>query len=282
MSEETSIEAFDYSKSEQYILSIRLNADGFSFSVFDSVRERFVYAATRGLNPALSFTANLKAVFKECDFLSCTFKRVFVLVVGRRYTFIPLELFDEAQQQTTFYYNFSATENETVCRTTLVSNSCEVLFGMDKSALAFLKECYPEAEYLSQASLLAEHFSQQTRTANTKQMYAYLRKDSLDLYCFDRGFMSLVNSYECKLEPDYAYYTLFVWKQLGMNQQTDELFLITDDDEQTELQQLLCRFVSKVSVVKPVTELGPLPGIRAEKIPFDMQALILQKAHAKG
>lgn len=259
------------------ILSIRLNADGFSFSVFDPDHDRFAHFAERKLSNILSYTGNFKQAYKELDFLSHSYKQVYILQVDRRFTFIPLELFEEEQMQTLFHYNYSPKENETVCKNILVNNSCAVLFGMDKSTRSFLSEKYPQAEFFSQATLLTEYFSLRNRSAQFKQMFAYTRIDCVDLYCFDKGYVSLVNSYECKSVADFAYYILFVWKQLGMDQQTDELLIASEYSEQNKLNDILKKYIKTVLMVRDVSEFNSQVADEAKEIPLDIQVLMALK-----
>jgi len=57
------IETIDFSKSEQYTLSIRLSADGFSFSIFNPLNENELFFFDRKVEESLSLTANLKQTF---------------------------------------------------------------------------------------------------------------------------------------------------------------------------------------------------------------------------
>ncbi|MDL2213389.1 DUF3822 family protein, partial [Bacteroides sp. OttesenSCG-928-N06] len=240
---------FDYSKSEQYILSIRLSADGFYFSVFDPVHEKFVYSCQKKLDTSLTYTGNVKQAFKELEFLSNTYKHVYVLSVDKRFTLVPLELFEEDQTQVVFNFNYSKKENEEVCTNMLVNNSCAVLYGVDKSALALIKNQYPDAVSVSQTAVLVEYFSLKSRAVLYKQMFVGLRKGSLDLYCFDRGYVSLVNSYDCKAATDYSYYTLFVWSQLGMDQKRDKMYVTGNIPEKSNLLEILRTYVENISVL---------------------------------
>ena len=63
------IETIDFSKSEQYTLSIRLSADGFSFSVFNPLNEGELFFFDRKVEESLSLTANLKRTFREVEWL---------------------------------------------------------------------------------------------------------------------------------------------------------------------------------------------------------------------
>lgn len=85
------IETTDFSKSEQYTLSIRLSTDGFSFSIFNPLGEGKFSFHEHGVDDSLSLTANLKQAFRETDWLKNPFRRINVLMTGKRFTFIPLD-----------------------------------------------------------------------------------------------------------------------------------------------------------------------------------------------
>ena len=192
---ETGNNKIDYSKSEQYTLSIRLSTDGFSFSIYNPIYESSLSFFEKEINPSLSLTANLKQVFRETELLTLPYKRINILMASNRFTPVPSELFDDEQTETLFYHNHPKKENETVLYNVLPRNNITIIFGMDKSAYSFLKEQYPEARFYSQASPLSEYFSTKSRLGNSKKMYVSLRKDAIDLFCYERGHLLLVNSF---------------------------------------------------------------------------------------
>ena len=138
------IETTDFNKSEQYTLSIRLSTDGFSFSVFNPLGDGEFSYYDREVDESLSLTANLKQTFRELEWLKRPFRRVNVLMADKRFTFIPLEFFEDEQTEIIFYHNHPKRENETVQYNILHKNNTVVLFGMDKSACSFLtRTVYP-------------------------------------------------------------------------------------------------------------------------------------------
>ena len=217
------IETTDFNKSEQYTLSIRLSTDGFSFFCVQPFGRRRVLLLRPCSGRVLLLTANLKQTFRELAWLERPFRRVNVLMADKRFTFIPLEFFEDEQTEIIFYHNHPKRENETVQYNILHKNSTVVLFGMDKSVCSFLREQYPDVKFYSQASPFIEFFSSKSRLGNNRKMYAHLRKDAVDVYGYERGRLLLANSFECRSTPDRVYYLLYIWKQLGFEQERDEL-----------------------------------------------------------
>ena len=249
------IETTDFSKSEQYTLSIRLSTDGFSFSVFNPLNDGELSFQEREVDETLSLTANLRQTFREVEWLNHSFRRVNVIMTDKRFTFIPLEFFEDEQAETVFYHNHQQRENETVQYNILPKNNIVVLFGMDKSAWSFLNEQYPNIKFYSQASPLIEFFATKSRLGNSRKMYAHLRKDAVDIYTYERGRLLLANSFACKETNDRIYYLLYVWKQLGMEQERDELHLTGYLPDKEQLLPELRKFIRQVFILNPATNL---------------------------
>lgn len=251
----------DFSKSKQYTLSIRLSTDGFSFSIYNPIHDDPLSVIEKEIDTSLSLTANLKAVFQESDFLSYSYKRINIMMAGKRFTIVPFDLFEEEQAELLFYHNHPKRENETVIFNILKKNNIAIIFGIDKSAHSFLSTQYPEARFYSQSTPLIEYFSVKSRLGNSKKMYASVRKEGIDVYCFERGHLLLANSFECKQTEDRIYYLLYVWKQLEFNQERDELHLTGALPDKEALMNELKKFILQVFIMNPATNI-------------DMQALL--------
>ena len=249
------IETIDFSKSEQYTLSIRLSADGFSFSVFNPLNENELFFFDRKVEESLSLTANLKQTFREVEWLKHPYRRVNILMAGKRFTLVPLEFFEDEQTEMLFYHNHPKRENEVIQYNILRKNNTVVLFSMDKSARSFLCEQYPNVRFYSQASSFIEHFSSKSRLGNNRKMYVHLRKDAAELYCYDRNHLLLANSFECKQTADRIYYLLYIWKQLGFEQERDELHLTGELFDKETLLSELRKFIRQVFIMNPATNL---------------------------
>ena len=241
-------DSVDFNKSEQYLLSIRLGADGFSFSVYNPIRSCVVLTRQREIETELSMTANMRKVLAELDFLSYTYKQTSALIVGWRFTLIPLELFAEDRVETCFYYNFSPEENETVLYDTLPGNGAAILYALDKSLYDLLREQYPQVRFQSSVSSLAEHLAVKSRLGADKKMYVYVRPEFIEVYAYERGHLMLLNAYGCKNGSDRVYYLLYAWKQLAMDQQADELCIMGNGEDKERLVEEMRRFIRCVTV----------------------------------
>lgn len=71
----------------------------FLFSIYNPIHDSSLSFFEKEVEPSLSLTANLKKAFRELNFLNHTYKRVNILMADKRFTLIPLELFEDDQSE---------------------------------------------------------------------------------------------------------------------------------------------------------------------------------------
>ena len=237
------------------LYSTRPSIPDISFSILNQLGESRFSFHEHGVDDSLSLTANLKQAFRETDWLKNPFRRINVLMAGKRFTFIPLEFFEDEQAETVFYHNHSRQDNELVQYNILHKNNIVVLFGMDKSACSLLREQYPDVRFYAQASPLIEYFAAKSRLGNCRKMYVHLRKEAAEIYAYERGRLAFANTFACKETNDRLYYILCVWKQLGMAQERDELHLTGELYDKEQLLSELKKFIRQVFIMNPAANL---------------------------
>lgn len=245
----------DFSLSEQYTLSIRLRTDGFSFSITSPLAgdsdQRHDYMP----DESLSLTANLKLAVQGQEWWGLPYRNVHLLNGGKRFTLIPLELFEDEQADQQFYYNHSRRDNEQVMYNILHRSNLVVLYGMDSSTYRYVCEQYPDTHFFSQSSPLIEFFAGKSRLGNNRKLYAYLGRNGFEAYAFERGRLLLANHFDCRETADLTYYLLYIWKQLGLEQERDELHIAGDLSRKEELLPQLRKFIRQVFVMNPADSL---------------------------
>lgn len=246
----------DFSKAAQCTLSLRLSAEGFACSVYDPLGDPPVTCCDYATDESLSLTANVKRMFREVQCLNHAYRNFNVLMAGRRVAFVPLELFEDEQAEAMFYYNHPRADNEEVHYNILHKSNVVVLFGMDRSVCAYLSGQCPAVRFYAQSTPLIEYFTVRSRLGNSRKVYVNLRGEGMDVYVFERGRLQLGNVFACRETTDCAYYLLYLWKQLHLDQERDELHLTGGTAEKREaLLTLLKKYVRQVFVLLPVENL---------------------------
>ena len=253
----------DLNKSEQYILSIRLSADGFSFSIHHPQNEDVSYTSY-AVNSSYSMTANVKKMLATTEELGRSYQTVNVLIDTPRFTLVPFDLFEDEQTEEFFHLNFPKKENETILCNILGKNNVALLFGVDKHTHQLLAEQFPQARIFASISPLLEHFHTRSRENNTKNLYVHFHASQMDVFAFDKGKLLLTNTFQCKQTPDKVYYMLYIWQQLGFSQEKDQLWLAGNIEAEEELMTELNKFIRNVKTFP-----------KKENLSFDIQTLMI-------
>ena len=253
----------DFTKSEQYTLSIRLSADGFSFSIHPPQKEAEVFFSSYPVNVSYSMTANLKKMIQTAKELKYTYGQINILIDTQRFTPIPFDLFEDEQTEQLFYQNFQRMDNETVLCNILGKSNIALIFGMDKHTHQLIHESFPHARIFACASPLTEYFTYQSKGSNNRRLYVLFHPNRMEVFALDKGKLLLINSFNSKQNSDHIYYLLYVWQQLGYSQEKDQLFLIGDIESKDTLMAELKRFLRQVEFLPTLSTL-----------PFDIQSLI--------
>lgn len=251
MMEETTI-----SQSEQSTLSIRLSAECFAYSVFRPSEDPAVTCCGYATNETLSLTANLKRMFREVESLRLPYRRVNVLMAGPRVTLMPLELFEDEQAESVFYYNFRPMENERVHYNILRQSNMVILFGMESSTCTFLADQHPSVRFYAQFTPLIEHFTTLSRQGDRRRMYLHLGPAEIEVCVYECGRLQAANVFPCRAMSDQLYYALSVWQLQHMDRERDELHLVGGSPDKREaLQTQLKRYIRQVTVPVPADHL---------------------------
>ena len=268
--------SLDYSKSEQYTLSIRLSTDGFSFSIYNPISGNDLYHRTYPVNTQRSMAANVKAFLGATEELKHSFKHVNILIHSSRYTIVPLELFEDEHMETLFYQNVKESKNEIVLCNILGKSNSVILFSLDKLTHLLLSEHFTSARFFASISPQIEYLTIKSRQGNTCKMYINIHQGDMDAICLNKGKLLLVNTFPSPNANDIVYYTLNIWKQLDYDQTRDELHLTGNNDRKKEITKELQKYISHVYSINPHAEFsGSESNVRIEDIPFDIQSLIL-------
>ena len=258
----------------QHALSIRLSADGFSFSVVNSVeKDSFRYESLR-IQPDISLTANVKQCLAPNELLQNTFKETNILVDVLHYTTVPLELFEDEQAETIYYHCCPKHPGEIILYNILDRCNIVVLFAMEKSTYALLKELYPQARIFASISPVVQHLARKSRIGVHRKIYINFNRRKMDVLVFEHGRPLLVNTFPTQGKGDCVYYALNIWEKLHLSQEHDELYLVGSHAIKEQVAEELRAYVRSVSIIAPSAEFNRSVAASNSEIPYDLLTLL--------
>ncbi|MDR1407599.1 MAG: DUF3822 family protein [Tannerella sp.] len=250
----------------QYIVSIRLRPGGLSFAGIHPDEKKRFFCEDIILDRKKTYVQALKEAFFSHAFFSYSFKHVFVLCVNRRFTVVPANVFAEKQKEELMSFTFSTSGYRTLYEPA-DDLEAKVVFGVQSDVYEFCARSLLRPQYVHAATRLLTLWRKQSLTHLRRQLYVALHEGIMYAACFDKGVLCFVNSFNYEDTADILYYTLYIWKQLGMEQLHDVLHLAADTEMYEKLSAELKIYLSHIQAVAP-----PWPDMPAG-VPPDVMAL---------
>lgn len=269
-------DALTINHSDKYIMSIRLQPDGLSFSAYIPFVPGSFFIRRAEFNHALSYGEAFKEFFYAHDFLTWSYRKVYIVVDFPQYTMVPGKVFDEKQKEEFLSFHFSRPENR--CLHDEVGEEEMVLvYGMDNDTYEFCARSFIAPTFIHSVSLLIPFWKKQSMASSTAKMYAAISADRITVCCYRQDKLVFANTLSVGNTQDMLYYLLSIWRTTGMDQHTDQLFLYGDGEEgqaKSELLEALAPYLRQA-------EAGGIPsdiyllGDEIAHTPIDLIALSL-------
>lgn len=258
--------------SENYIMSIRLRSGGLSFSGYNPLAGESFFYREAEFDRAVSYISSLKEFFFSHEFFAWTYKRIHVICALSGYTLVPVDHFQEKRKEQLLAFNFSQPEGR--CLINHLDARTELLFGMDEEVYEFCSRSLLHPVFIHYMTPLLSLWKKQGRLSLGRRMYAVLGRKQMDLVCYEQENLLFSNSFQVEQTSDLLYYILYVWKQVGLDQQRDRLFLFGETSIRAQLSENLRTYLQHVQSMEIPSE-AYLLGSEVMKAPMDLMALLI-------
>lgn len=261
----------DFTKSEQYSLSIRLRPDGFSFYVTDPNQSGISYCKHITFEDGSDYMESLKKHVFDESYLLLPYRSATVLTDTSIHQLIPDAFFDRDHIEDFFYAGKKQKPKKKIMVNYLRRNQYYLLFEIDSELFSFLTRTFGINRVYASISPIMEYFVKKAKSETSK---AFVRLDNygFELCIYTKGILQTAVNERIEELNDYLFHILSVWQTLGLDQYSDELYICGENPHFDELNSLLKRYIHKVSLLSaPVS----LTLKEENNIPLEIQTLPL-------
>ena len=236
--------------SEKYTVSIRLWSGGLSFAGhIPSEKDSFFYTATE-IDRTKPYIQAIKDIFFAHPFFSYAYKQTYIICANRQYTLIPANIFLEQQKEQLMSFVFSSPEGKTLYES-LDELDSKILFGIQPKVYDFFSRALLNPTFTHAITPLLNQWRNKSVIQYPKLLFAALHEDTMHAACFYRENLLFINSFQVDDTADMLYYILYIWKQTGMDQQTDKLILLANNGINQTLKETLQSYLLQIEHVQP-------------------------------
>ncbi len=255
-------------------ITIRVSKGSLAFAMADSKAAAQVSFEPYTAKSGVSMAANLRDAFKKANLLQAATNRALVLVDSPT-LIIPIEEFKEADAATLYAHSYPDTDGCVIMNNVLPDMNAVALFAVNKDLKMVVEDHYQDAKFIALMRPVWSYLHRRSFIGNRRKLFAHFHDGKMEVFSFERNRFIFANSFETKHTKDMVYFILFVWKQLALDQQKDELYLSGSIAQQEELTTTLRLYVEKVAVVNPSADFNRAPLTQVRGITLDLLTLYL-------
>jgi hypothetical protein len=253
-------------------LIIRLSRGRLSFATTDGSEVLF---EEYPLNSSISMAANLREALRTMPLLSDDFERVLVMVDAPT-LMVPANLFIEEESEALYHHAFTGDEQLQVMHTVLPDLNAVALFAIQKDLRSVIANHFGDVSYSAAVAPVWRHLHQRSYTGQHQKLYGYFHDRRLEVFSFQQKRFKFCNSFAVNNPNDALYYLLAGWKQLSLEAEHDEMYLVGDINEREQLMAETQRFVKHVFYINPSGEFNRAPVTQIKGMPYDLITLFVK------
>jgi hypothetical protein len=272
-------------------LHIRVSQQTMAFAAKDSTTGQVIYEPYI-VRSGVSMAANLREAFRNSNLLNSGYRRA-QLIVDTPTVLVPLQEFEQEQAADLYHHAISQQEGCEIVNEVLPSLNAVLLFAVNRDLRMVVNDHFDDVRLTHVMPVVWSHMQNRSystvggRSENAiamgrRKVYVYFHDKKAEVFSFDKNRFRFANTFEGTRSRDVVYFVLHVWKQLGCQPDTDELFLAYDNTQADTAEnrqdrewilEALRRYVQKVYTVNPSAEFNRAPVTQVKGIPFDLMMM---------
>ncbi len=254
-------------------MTIRVSRGSLSFTIASADAEEQVAFTPYTIKSGMSMAANLREAFKGDASLYASGRAR--LLVDTPVLMLPIEEYDEQQNEALYLHAFPETEGAAVVANVLPDLKAVALFAVNKDLRTVVQDHFQDVKCTTLMLPVWRYLHQRSSIGIRLKLFANIQDDTQELFSFERNRFVFANRFPVKHAQDAVYFTLFVWKELALDQLKDELYLSGHIKDRDGLLPDLQQHVKKVTVINPSADFNRAPMTAIKGITFDLLTLYL-------
>lgn len=255
-------------------LTIRISRNSLSFAAIDpsAEAENPIFFEPCAVKNGISMAANLREAFKGAELPATGMTKARVLV-DTPVLMTPVELFDEQTMATTYHHAYPHTEQEAVLFNVLPDLNAVAVFAINRDLKLVIDDHFEDVQFIAALTPVWRHLHQRSFTGQRGKLFGYFHDQKVDIFAFRQSRFKFCNQFNTNHAHDALYFLLYVWKQLMLDAEQDEMHLVGDIPDRELLTEELKKYIQKAYVINPSADFNRAPATQIDGMPYDLMTL---------
>ena len=121
-----------------------------------------------------------------------------------------------------------------------------------------------------------KYLHQRSYIGSRSKLYGYFHDRRLDVFSFAQNRFKYCNAFDVSHAHDALYFLLYVWKQLALKPEHDEMHIVGDIPERDWILAELRKFLLRAYVINPSADFNRAPASLVAGMPYDLMAYYIK------
>ena len=221
------------------------------------------------MKSSMSVAANLREALKGAETVETNVKRALVMV-DAPILLMPIELFEEQTMEELYLHSYPSEEQLAVLYNVLPDLNTVAVFAIARDLVTVLTDNFDDVKFTATMSPVWRHLHKRSFTGMRSKLYGYFHDQKLEIFSFYQNRFKFYNQFEAARARDAIYFLLYVWKQLALDAEQDEMYLVGELPEREWLAGEVKRYLQKAYVINPAADFNRAPATQVKDMPYDL------------
>lgn len=229
-------------------LYIQVSLQNFSYCVKNQVNNQVIQFKSFVLDPYKTIEQQLDVFFDKEEALQTGFNDVMVLHDNNLNTFVPTALFDETSLGSYLQYNTKVFPTDYFDFDSLTQQQMKNIYVPYVAFNNYFLDVFGSFNFQHINTSLVQHFINKSVNNDSVEFFVHVAENHFEIVLLQNKKLLFFNSYEYQTKEDFIYYILFVFEQLQLNTQTQIVKLYGNITPESDLYQIVYKFIRNVEV----------------------------------
>jgi hypothetical protein len=244
-------EAFTTNDTINYNLTLQISVDDILVCVNEKSKNKFIAFEQFQFQHTFNFDlidALLDEVIKESKLIKYKYAFVNCVLVNNMATLVPSPLFDEDRKKMYLKFNANLEGDELVIVNEIKNLNAKNVFALPFSIKSKIDFLYSKVQYNHYSSILIDNLLAQNKNQNQKIVYVHVQQSHFEIIVIESNNLVFYNTFNHHSAEDLIYYLLFVFEQLQLNPEKEEVYLLGEFEKTGQIYTTLFKYVRTLKI----------------------------------
>lgn len=244
-------ETLDINSVEHYELSAQLSRDELSYTLLDTIRNKFILLRSYIPDANKKFSAGeVEEVLIKDDFLSKRYRNTRIVMPSLKSTLVPAPLYDPGRKDEYFKFNHNSGTAGIILSNKISIPDSFLIFEADKELYESSARFFSGTNPCHHLKILFELGSHESGRISGHYFHAHIEQDFFNLIIFENNNLIFNNSFTYRNISDILYFILNVVSSTGTGQE-GMITLSGRTEMYDELHSNLSQYIRTVKFAEP-------------------------------